>query len=48
MRRCQGRAFERLQAFFPDRYPPKVIQEAQQTPLKFRWGTVIAFLEEVN
>ncbi len=37
--RCQKRAFERLQAFFPDL--SAVIREAQQTPLQFAWGLVI-------
>jgi len=48
VRRCQRRAFERLRAFFPERYPPEVIQEAQKTPLKFRWGTVVILSEGVN
>ncbi len=39
--RCQQRAFERLQIFFPDRYPSEVIREAEQIPLRFVWGTVI-------
>jgi len=48
VRRCQQRVFERLRAFFPERYPPEVIQEAQKTPLKFRWGTVVILSEGVN
>lgn len=39
--RCQRRAFERLQAFFPSQYPPEVLQQAQQAPLRFVWGKVV-------
>lgn len=39
--RCQRRAFERLRAFFPHRYPLEVLERAQKTPLRFKWGQVI-------
>ena len=39
--RCQRRALERLCAFFPHKYPLEVLEKAQKTPLRLRWGQVI-------
>lgn len=39
--RCQRRAFERLHAFFPHRYPSEVLERAQKASLRFKWGQVI-------
>jgi O-antigen ligase len=39
--RCQRRAFERLRAFFPHKYPPEVLERVQKEPLRFKWGQVI-------
>lgn len=41
VRRCQRRTLERLHAFFPQKYPLEVLEEAQKKPLRFKWGQVI-------